>query len=108
MLAAITRDQNLGFAAETRAKRVLNLNDLTYDYADDYAFDHGYVDAGGAYFEDSNDQIAIHQIAQCPMPRRENKTVFYPIRRDSSESEGLDLRESITQLEAPAQTSQRT
>ena len=78
MSAAVTRDQTLGLTAEMRAKRVVNLNDLTYDRSDDYGFDQGYVDAGGSYFEDSANQIAIHQVAHRPAPRRENKTVFMP------------------------------
>ena len=78
MSAAVTRDQNLGFASETRAKMVVNLNDLTYDRSDDYGFNQGYVDAGESYFEEFTNQIAVHQVAQSPMPRRENKTVFLP------------------------------
>ena len=66
MSAAVTRDQNLGFAAETRAKRVINLNDLTYDRSDDYGFNQGYVDAGESYFEEFTNQIAVHQLAQSP------------------------------------------
>ena len=78
MSAAVTRDQNLGFATETRAKRVVNVNDLTYDRSDDFGFNQGYVDAGESYFEEFTDQIAVHQVARSPMPRRENKTVFLP------------------------------